>query len=298
MSRTRATQNKPSGDLAARAAIITAVYQRMDELIPGGFQVAQLKNPDGTQGPKVHIGTCGSDCAISPACLNCPAILHNRDKKVGYTTKHLLDPLRWKTRKHAYISPEGDLFHPNIPDWLIYQVFAIVETCWNHRFLWYTKRADRLASMVSDPMFPVRVHEAGVELLGDRFLNRGGQWGNNLIIGVSVENQKYMDERAPALLELPRCLNIVLIVAPMLEPVVVPTNVKKILDWLICVGEFGSWIKGGPRPCELEWQIDLANQCPEVPFYLTKKHNINWVSPWLAGTGCREHREFPHIMTA
>lgn len=283
MSRTRAKMTEP--------------YIKMSERIPGGFQRGQGKNPDGTQGPTWDMGRCGRDCFISPACLNCPVRLEKEGTKTGYDPGPLLDPLGWKKPQNVYIAPEGDLYHENIPDEFIYQVCAVAESCPQHMFSWYTKRHDRMASMMGSPSFPLRVYEAGRELLGDRYINRGSSWGDNLFIGVSVENQEYMDKRTPALLELPKCLNLVLLVAPMLEHVIVPRNVKKVVDWYICTGEFGEWCDPKPRPCKLEWQIDLANQVPGTPFYLSRKHHRVWVARWLEETGGRSHRDFPYKMT-
>ncbi len=93
----------------------------------------------------------------------------------------------------------------------------------------------------------------------------------NVWIGVSVENQKYADERIPLLLQIPTVLRFV-----SAEPLLGPMDLREHLyprahestpgclgsvvpaiDWVICGGESGP----GARGMDLMWLYNIMNQC-------------------------------------
>lgn len=194
-------------------------------------------------------------------------------------TENLMVPFQWKRQQSIFATPEGDLFHKSIPLKYIAQVFAVMEACYWHRFVVLTKRAKRMARILSDPSFAMRVYDAGVELFGDKFMQRGPDWCSNILVGVSVENQEHM-HRAYELVKIPSQMVKILFSSPMLAPINVPKEVMAKLSWVVCSGEVGSkWVEGKPRPCKLEWQIQLGQQCKDagVPFYLLKKKHRKWV---------------------
>jgi hypothetical protein len=95
-------------------------------------------------------------------------------------------------------------------------------------------------------------------------------------LGVSVESQKYADERIPLLLQTPAAVRF-LSVEPMLEAVDLrsigasqgspyfDTSLSQ-LHWVICGGESGP----GARPFNLAWAESLLEQCKAagVPFFM------------------------------
>jgi protein gp37 len=111
-------------------------------------------------------------------------------------------------------------------------------------------------------------------------------WPPNLWLGVSAENQARADERIPLLLRVPAAVRFVS-VEPMLGPVDLgdwlpgPNVVEwdeddegspyygryeaDTLSWVICGAESGP----NRRPFEVEWALDLYEQCREVgvPFF-------------------------------
>lgn len=263
------------------------------EMYTKGFQSGWLKSPDGTQGPRWYLVKCGYDCACGPDCLNCPASLaaKKEKRKVQHSEQDLLEPLKWKTWKTVFVCPEGDLFHKNVPVSFIARVFAVMETCPDHRFVVVTKRAERMKKVVADPSFLWRVHEAGEALLGDQYLDRGRQWGDNILIGVSVGTQDSI-HKSLVLPELPASMTKVLFAAPMITPIDVPEPALKVLGWVVCNGERGAWCN--PRPCKLEWQRDLADQCSEydIPYFLLRQNDPVWIKKMRG----RKFLEFPPVL--
>jgi protein gp37 len=206
----------------------------------------------------------------------------------------LLRPLSWKRPYSVFACAEGDLFHKKISTAFIHKVFAVMESCPEHRFVLITKRAERMEEVLTDPGFAVKVSEVGEALLGERYRNRGPLWGDNIVIGVSVEDQAHM-ERSLILPRLPATMTKAIFVAPMLGPVTIPLSVLETLGWVLCNGERGNkWCE--PRPCKLEWQQDLAFQCEaaDVPFFLLRRLHRAWIEQ----LGGKRYLDLPKILTA
>lgn len=179
-----------------------------------------------------------------------------------------------KLKKPARIGVQfmGDLFHENVPDEMIYQIFECIAWSTQHIFIILTKRPDRAKKYMSGKTY----------FTGDSL--------PNLWLGVSVENQQTADERIPILLQIPAAKRWVS-VEPMLEFVdleriyyeksktvqaylrtlskkaVVPFAVIDYpgIDWAIVGCESGPQA----RPMKWDWAIDLRRQCKNagVPFF-------------------------------
>lgn len=194
--------------------------------------------------------------------------------KVTLHPLKLMDPgLLVKPRK-IFVNSMSDLFHKDVPDSFIAEVFNRMMFFNQHTFIVLTKRAERMQSWVSSHFkFPVP----------------------NVWLGVSAENQQYADERIPFLLHTPATVRLVSI-EPMLGPVDLmpflkcemvkgpeigyPTGtihgvdnppkqygarLRSSLDWVICGCESGP----GARPADIEWAASLMYQCQDahVPFF-------------------------------
>ena len=123
-------------------------------------------------------------------------------------------PLSWKTPRRIFVNSMSDLFHEEIPNSFIQQVFEVMEKATQHTFQVLTKRHERLKAMS---------HQL--------------KWPPNVWMGVSVENQHWADERIPALIEVPAAVRFLSI-----EPLLKPVNVSPFLDeleWVIVGGESG-----------------------------------------------------------
>jgi len=82
---------------------------------------------------------------------------------------------------------------------------------------------------------------------------------SNVILGVSVENQAYADERLPLLTKL-KGRHVETTMAsyePALGPIVFGADLP---DWVIFGGESGA----GARPCHLEWAESVKVECAKA----------------------------------
>ena len=125
---------------------------------------------------------------ISEGCRNCYAA---RDgvrggwwtKKVRFLRERLDDPLSWPKQQLCFVNSNSDLFHPDVPDDFIREAFNTMNTAHmnnlGHIFSIVTRYAARLADLVSR-----------YKLAGDPPWS--GTW-----FGLSVENQRWADERLP-----------------------------------------------------------------------------------------------------
>jgi protein gp37 len=212
------------------------------------------------QSEKVHSGTFCT--RISPGCTNCYASAINKRFGNGleYTVpnlenvefflseKILQEPLKTKKPCTIFVGDMFDLFHEAIPDQLVFDVLtAIAEISYRHTFQALTKRADRMRWFIEGWM---RSHT-------ERPIP-------NLWLGVSVESQKYADERIPLLLQTPAAVRF-LSVEPQLEHVDLlrahlqcerPFSTPGV-NWVICGGESGP----KARPFNLAWAESLQEQC-------------------------------------
>lgn len=58
--------------------------------------------------------------------------------------ERLDQPLRWKKPRKVFVNSMSDLFHPDVPDAFIDQVFAVMALCPQHTFQILTKRPERM----------------------------------------------------------------------------------------------------------------------------------------------------------
>lgn len=240
------------------------------DVLNHGFQAGFIKDAYGRQGLKWNLSDCPSNCACSPGCLHCPALmlaLKGGCKRAQFLTCNLLKPLRWRTPRVAFVCPQGDLFHEDIHSLSVAQVFAIMEACPDHLFIVLTKREKRMGQLLSSEKFYKDILSEGSKIFGDSF-KMDSEWGSNLLIGVSVEDQLRM-ERALVLPSLPGCMMRVIFASPMLTALKTPYHVLSELGWIVCNQERGGTYSK-PRPCKKEWKRDLQLQCQGagVPFFL------------------------------
>jgi len=205
---------------------------------------------------------------ISPGCKNCYAerMAKRLAGRVGYPAD---DPFRvtlhydkletnfGKKPKKIFVCSMSDLFHPDVPFWFIETVHDVIREWHIHTFQILTKRPERILEYYK---WRKEIYMPG----------RNSVPPENAWYGVSVENQKYADERIPILLQIPAKVRFVS-VEPMLGPIdLFKINGKSkgfgvFFDWVICGGESGP----GARPMKLEWARGLRDQCKQmgVPFF-------------------------------
>ena len=221
---------------------------------------------------------------ISPGCANCYAqrMANRLAGRFGYPAENpfhvtlhpdkLKDPLKWKKPRQVFMCSMGDLFHEDVPDAFITDVFDQMYRAKHHTYLLLTKRSERMRWFF----------QANGPLIGK-------DPEPNIWLGVTAENQEQADKRIPVLLQTPAAVRFVS-VEPMLGPIIlssqyydylqgwnvypehdpscdgscsagrcpVPVQYEtEKLDWVICGGETGP----GARPMHPDWARSLRDQC-------------------------------------
>lgn len=222
---------------------------------------------------------------VSPGCANCYAeimaarfsgpglayagLTHNCrwNGIVRLVPKHLEDPLRWRRPLRVFVNSMSDLFHENLPDEVILQVFDVIfraSLLRGHTFQVLTKRAVRMQEF----LYRLRVDlaDGGRVYLAERPEDPGAPLAlqlPNLWIGISVENQASADARIPILLQTPAAVRW-LSMEPLLGPVDL-TRFATFPDWVVVAGESGQHA----RPMDPHWVRALRDQCAEAgtPFF-------------------------------
>ena len=218
-------------------------------------------------------------------------------------------PLRWKKPRKVFVNSMSDLFHEDVPDAFIDQVFAVMALAPRHTFQILTKRAERMREYMNAPGRVDRVadvigfgespgthrvpyeHRSDVanHLLGKCIAGKSVSglpvWPlPNVWLGVSVENQRFADERIPLLLQTPAAVRFIS-AEPLLGPIDVrpympnklwndlPSWKEPELEWVIVGGESGP----GARPMQLEWAESVVVQCrgARVPVFV-KQLGSSW----------------------
>lgn len=218
---------------------------------------------------------------VSEGCRNCYAeTVANRFKGEGqpyagliakggqwngsikFVPEMLDQPLRWRKPRRIFVNSMSDLFHENVPDEVIDKVFAVMALARQHTFQILTKRPERMRDyMNSDALI-----ERNSVVIGAR--NSMILWPH-VWLGVSVEDQKALDERLPLLLDTPAAVRWIS-AEPLLGPVdlscwpIYGPDREQMLNWVVVGGESGPHA----RPMHPEWARSLRDQCAAagVPF--------------------------------
>jgi len=187
---------------------------------------------------------------ISAGCQNCYAErMARRLRDAGMkkyrngfkVTLHksvISEPLSWRKPQIIFTCSMSDLFHEDVPDDFIKQVFDVIGQAKQHQFQILTKRAERLTQI-------------------EKIL----EWPKNAWVGVTVEHADYL-ERIDYLRNLDAQIKF-LSLEPLLGPI--PKINLEGIDWVIVGGESGP----GARPIDVKWVRSIHKQCKkaEVPFF-------------------------------
>ena len=186
---------------------------------------------------------------ISPGCKNCyaerfaerfrgvPGHPFEQGFDLRFVPKALELPLQWKKPRRVFVNSMSDLFHEDVTDDFIRQVFDVIQKAPQHQFQILTKRAERLSTL-QNSVIP------------------GNVW-----LGVSVENADYR-WRIDHLRTVPAKIRF-LSIEPLIDSVG-RLNLNGI-DWVIVGGESGPHA----RPMDVAWVREIREQCQEsqVPFF-------------------------------
>ena len=206
---------------------------------------------------------------VSPGCKNCYMFrLYPRLNGMGVkgyeksanelqlVPERLRQPLRWAKPRRVFVNSMSDMFHEEVPDSYLREMFIVMTKANSHIFQILTKRPERADSWWFD-----NKGRYGV----------GADWPDNIWIGTSIENQDY-DWRANYLCRLPAHVKFI-----SAEPLIGPLSLKRYmgkgkLGWVIVGGESGP----GARPMEEQWAKDIRNECvgSGVPFFYKQKGGV------------------------
>jgi protein gp37 len=180
---------------------------------------------------------------ISPGCKFCYAEMMAKRlqamKVKGYENgfeltllpERLEQPLKRNKPTLYFVNSMSDLFHEDIPESFIEEVFEIIRQTPQHEFQILTKRANRM----------------------EKFF-KNHQITKNIWLGVTVEDRQYGLPRIEHLRHLEAKIRFISI-EPLLEDLG-KINLKGI-DWVIVGGESGA--KG--RPMDKKWVVNIQKQC-------------------------------------
>ncbi len=204
----------------------------------------------------------------------------------------LLDaPLHWRKPRKVFVCSMSDLFHEDVPDNFINEVFAKMGMCRHHTFQVLTKRVGRMKAYLEHTAHGSRLfrlidqRESEAPVYIQRAISAGGSWlidwpFKNVWLGVSVSTQAEADEKIPILLSIPAAVRFVSI-EPMLEEITVQRYryltyreldlQKPGLDWVIVGAESGP----NRRPCNIEWVRRVIDDCvgAGVPVFVKQIHD-------------------------
>ena len=208
----------------------------------------------------------------SPGCKNCYAepialkfqkrgiLGYEKGFRVKCHPKRLRAPFKWLKPRKVFVNSMSDLFHPDVPDEFIFEIFAVMNKCPQHIFQVLTKRPERMKQ------------------LNDKLL-----WTSNIWAGVSVESIEYADRVRDLLLTYGAKVKFISF-EPLLENIFDPTVGRTYgsfnyedrlttfikdtgygIDWVIVGGESGP----NARPMNPLWAARIASMCKRagVPFF-------------------------------
>ena len=181
---------------------------------------------------------------VSPGCDNCyaetlslrmgftkkPWTGENANENVQLKPHKLREPFKLKQPSRVFVNSMSDIFHPQIPDDYIAEVFKVMNDLPQHVFQILTKRPRRAAKWTDG-------------------------WGDNVWMGTSVENRKTLFR----IDQLRQCKakTLFLSIEPLLEHLGELDLTH--INWVIVGGESGK----GYRPMDHAWARDIRDQCTE-----------------------------------
>jgi len=133
------------------------------------------------------------------------------------------------------VNSMSDLFHPDVPEDFIADVFAVMHQTPRHQFQVLTKRPQRMAQLLGTPDF-LEVVQQSIDSMWDdpdEQLIREPWPPRNVWLGTSVEDRRYADLRIPHLLATPAAVRF-LSIEPLLGPV-------DLSEWL-CTCKGRRWV--------------------------------------------------------
>lgn len=182
--------------------------------------------------------------------------------KINLIRERLNLPLKRKAPTCWFVNSLSDLFHEDIPDEFIDEVFAVMALCPQHRFMVLTKRAQRMFLYMTAGMSKMdarrRVQDVvdgyGHRAIADSLID--GWPLPNVWLGISCENQNTATDRAEFLRATPAAVRFVS-QEPQIEAIDWTPEMLAGIHQVIQGGESGP----DSRPFHLQWAIDTKAAC-------------------------------------
>lgn len=224
---------------------------------------------------------------VSPGCDNCYAEVLTRrwpsrfprGFAVDLKRHRLGDPQRWRKPRRIFVNSMSDLFHPQVPDEFVRQVWLMMAWTPHHTFQVLTKRPHRMKHKIETLRLPLYHH---------------------IWVGTSVEDQRFYDNRVLPLTGIPAPVRF-LSIEPLLGPIDLrldrlPSYRPGTLpyEWVIVGGESGP----RARPMDPQWARDIRDSVLkyEIPFFFKQMGSkVGHGSDLLDG---QEWKQFPEPVSA
>ena len=180
---------------------------------------------------------------VSPGCKHCYAEVmarrlqamraggYDRGFEFALHPKRLMQPTRRKKPTTWFVNSMSDLFHEEMPDTFLDQVFNVIRQTPQHQYQILTKRAERLPEYFATRDCP-----------------------ENVWLGVSVEDRRYGLPRINYLRQVSASVRF-LSVEPLLEDL--GEMDLSAMHWVIVGGESGR----KARPMREAWALNVQEQC-------------------------------------
>ncbi len=193
---------------------------------------------------------------VSPGCDHCyarvfaerwrgtPGHPYEQGFDLRLWPERLSYPLQWKKPRRIFVNSMSDLFHKDVPDDFILQVFGVMAQADVHTFQVLTKRPDRLLRLVPK-----------ITAYLSNFTHQSPLWPAHIWLGVSVEMLQYK-WRVDKLRRVPATIRFI-----SAEPLLGSLRELDLtnIHWVIAGGESGP----GYRSCNPIWIQELRDRCEQ-----------------------------------
>lgn len=199
----------------------------------------------------------------------------NAAENVVCHPERLRKPYTWKQPVRCFVNSMSDLFHEQVPDAFIAQVFAVMADLPQHTFQVLTKRPGRAATWA-------------------------GPWAANIWMGTSVEDARVL-HRVDSLRQCGAAVRFL-----SCEPLLGPLDGLDLagIHWVIAGGESGTHLTGPqhPRWMRQEWARGIRDACVAAGVAYFHKQDSGprtELRPWLVeADGSRwEWHQYPGHLT-
>jgi protein gp37 len=208
---------------------------------------------------------------VSAGCHNCYAkSMSARLKAMGsykyrnefeITTheEELEKPMLWQKPRKIFVCSMSDLFHEDIDEEFIKEVFIVMQNNPQHTYLLLTKRPQNMLNALR------WMHHSSPSIPPESI--------PHVWLGVTAENQKSANKRIPLLLKAPAAVRFVSF-EPLLEEIELEEEWmcrQSKIDWMIVGGETGP----GARIMDPDWagELMIASFSYGIPFFMKQMSN-------------------------